>query len=725
MLPLTVKTGAKKTFKGKKKVNLALQGGGALGAYSWGVLDALLEDGRIEFSAISGTSAGAMNAVALADGYLAGGPDGARRKLAEFWNGISETNRLVSATDEALDALFAAWRMPFSPYDVMRSTATMASPYTFNPINYNPLLDMVTQLVDFDRIRSARSLRVFVSATHVESGKIEVFTGRELSPEAVMASACLPDLFQAVEIGGESYWDGGYSGNPAMWPFHNQLEVDDILLIQLDSVAYRNLPNTPNEIFSRIRELTFNSSLIHELQAIHFTNRLIDEDLVDNPDQHRRWRLHRIDADHAFLGTPHGQALDISAKFISELFAAGRAAGTAWLGTHFDKIGKQQSLDLGKEFTDRIRVPTGLLRAAGKKTATQAGSDRKQINLALQGGGGRGPFIWGVLDAVLVSGEVDIAAISASGGGAITAVITAQGLIDGGPEQAQVMLEEFWRKVARNRALLASAESFLRAFRRLWVDQTISQFDIARFLRNRLDHKVQKAINPLREIVASMVDFEAVRRSAPFPIFVSATEVNSGKTRLFHGESLTLEAVMASSCLPYLFAPVEIDGIHYWDGGYSGNPALWPFLGTDSCNDILLVQLFPRARKGIPRSPNEIIERIAELTFNNSLLEELRALDVVNQLIEDGHLDHATFARNRVHRIAPSEDVLRRKSGRLVETGMAYFQQLHRGGRDAGERWLREDLPHVGDRDTFDMSDDLARRERLDLALQAAEAENG
>src|SRR5258708_11213812 len=203
-----------------KHISLALQGGGAHGAFTWGALDALLEDGRLWFDAISGTSAGAMNAVVLAGGFERGGADGAGERLEAFWHEVSRDSGPAGAADEVIDHLLSFWKMPaLSPFAYFEQVAGLTSPYRLNPLNINPLRGLIESLVDFSAVRKSKTLKLFISATNVRTGKIKVFTDGEIDADALLASACIPTLFQAVEIGKEAYWDGGYMGNPALFPF--------------------------------------------------------------------------------------------------------------------------------------------------------------------------------------------------------------------------------------------------------------------------------------------------------------------------------------------------------------------------------------------------------------------------------------------------------------------------------------------------------------------------
>ena len=332
-----------------KPINLALQGGGAHGAFTWGVLDALIEDGRLEFEAISGTSAGAMNAVVFADGVMRSGTQGARERLEAFWRGVSHDDGLGAGTD-LIDRLFGFWNVPaFSPLPYMQQFAKLVSPYGINPLNINPLKGLLEGLVDFERVAACRQPLLFVSATNVRNGKIRVFSGGDVSAEAVMASAALPYMFRAVEIGQEAYWDGGYMGNPALFPFFDGTGCEDILLVQVNPVRRDTVPRTAVEIMERVSEITFNASLLREFRAIDFVNRLHDEHRLEKTPYHRN-RLHRIDATAALAGHTASTKLDTSWRFFQELFAAGREAATAWLGENFDAVGNRATLDLRAAF---------------------------------------------------------------------------------------------------------------------------------------------------------------------------------------------------------------------------------------------------------------------------------------------------------------------------------------------------------------------------------------
>jgi len=333
----------------RKPVNLALQGGGAHGAFTWGVVDRLLEDGRLDFEAISGTSAGAMNAVVMIDGYERGGADGARERLHEFWMRVSRGGGKAEPGHEVIDEIIGFWRSSFQPFSYFPRLAATASPYRFNPLNINPLRDLLESLVDFDRVRHCRSAKIFISATNVRTGKIKLFTGEDVTADAVMASACLPNLFQAVEIDGEAYWDGGYMGNPALFPFFEDKKTDDTLLIQINPIRRDEVPRTGVAIAERVSEITFNASLLRELRAIDFVNRLLAEHRLD-PTRYRPNRLHRIDASTALAHHGASSKMDTSWRFFEELRDAGRDAADAFLRDHYADVGVRGTFDLRGEF---------------------------------------------------------------------------------------------------------------------------------------------------------------------------------------------------------------------------------------------------------------------------------------------------------------------------------------------------------------------------------------
>ena len=332
-----------------KPINLALQGGGAHGAFTWGVIDRLLEDGRLTFDAVSGTSAGALNAVVMIDGFERGGADGARERLQEFWLRLSRGGGRVGPGNPVIDQIMSFWSSSLQPLSYFPRLAAVASPYRFNPLNINPLRDLLESLVDFECVMHCKAARLFISATNVRTGKIKVFTGAEVTADAVMASACLPNLFHAVEIGDEAYWDGGYMGNPALFPFFEDKGSDDILLVQINPIRREAVPRSGVEIVERVSEITFNASLLRELRAIDFVNRLLAENRLDTT-KYRPNRMHRIEATKALSNHGAATKMDTSWGFFLELRDAGREAAEEFLRDHYADVGVRATLDLRAEF---------------------------------------------------------------------------------------------------------------------------------------------------------------------------------------------------------------------------------------------------------------------------------------------------------------------------------------------------------------------------------------
>ena len=335
-----------------KRVNLALQGGGAHGAFTWGVIDQLLADERIVIDGISGTSAGAVNAVMLADGLARGGPQEAQRRLAEFWRAASLGGTLPDVQRRVVERLFSFMPGDGSPMQSwLDSLSRFWSPYDLNPLNINPLKDLIERFADFDAIRrDGREL--FVAATNVQTGRLRVFTRADISAEAVMASACLPLLFRAVEIDGAHYWDGGYAGNPVLIPFLRATATEDVLVVQINPLAHQGVPSTAREIMSRVSEITFNASLMGELRAIEFVNRMIDRGRLKRgtgSDQFRRIRLHRISLDDMPESYDSASKLNADYEFFEMLRKRGQRAARRFLDAHYGDIGRRGTVDLGAE----------------------------------------------------------------------------------------------------------------------------------------------------------------------------------------------------------------------------------------------------------------------------------------------------------------------------------------------------------------------------------------
>jgi NTE family protein len=333
----------------RRKVNVALQGGGSHGAFTWGVLDRLLEDGRLDMSAISGTSAGAMNAVALADGWARGGAEGARERMEEFWKAVARKGRFSPVQRTPWDMLLGNWSVENSPgYLWFDAMSRVFSPYVANPFNFNPLREVVEREISFANIRSGRCMKLFISATNVETGRLRVFENNELDIDVVLASACLPHYFQAVEIGGVPYWDGGYGGNPAIYPFFYANQVEDILLIQVNPVVREGTPHSTVDIQNRIDEITFNATLLSEFRAIAFVRELIAESKLSHRD-FRDIRMHRIDADTAFKDLSASSKINAEWAFLEYLRDLGRTAAEDWLEESLEQVGTKSTLDLSEE----------------------------------------------------------------------------------------------------------------------------------------------------------------------------------------------------------------------------------------------------------------------------------------------------------------------------------------------------------------------------------------
>ena len=332
-----------------RRINLALQGGGAHGAFTWGVLDQLLSDGRIEIEGISGASAGAVNAVMLADGLVRGGPDEARKRLADFWRAVSVDGHLPDLQRAVVERLF-----PFVPREGLwfGALSRVLSPYDLNPLNINPLKELIEKFVDFDAMRGASGPELFISATNVHNGEVRTFSRGEVTAEAVMASACLPLLFRAVEIDGVSYWDGGYSGNPALVPFLRATTTEDVLIVQINPRERRKTPTRTREIVSRISEINFNASLLSELRAVAFVNRLIDEGRLPrgmSEDEFRRLKLHRIAMDEPGESSRAPGTLNTEYQTFERLHKRGQRATRRFLDAHFDDIGRRSTIEVAVE----------------------------------------------------------------------------------------------------------------------------------------------------------------------------------------------------------------------------------------------------------------------------------------------------------------------------------------------------------------------------------------
>ncbi len=340
----------------KKAINLALQGGGAHGAFTWGVLDRLLDEDRLEINGISGTSAGAMNAAMFKTGIIHGGRDGARDHLGRFWGSIRDQAQahthpvgdwLRLFSDEAANMVEAIYdnHRHFVQDTLMRSL----SPYEWNPLDLNPLRDLLESLIDFNIVCVDCAPHLFVGATNVRSGKIRIFSGVEISTDAILASACLPFLFRAIEIDGEAYWDGGYMGNPALFPLFNLEGSRDIVIVVVNPIERAEVPRTARDILNRINEISFNSSLLRELRAINFVRRLITEGKIGKG-QMRDVLIHAVRDDTTMARLSASSKINPDPELLLRLKERGRAAAEHFLTQNWGKLGLESSVDLRAMF---------------------------------------------------------------------------------------------------------------------------------------------------------------------------------------------------------------------------------------------------------------------------------------------------------------------------------------------------------------------------------------
>jgi len=332
---------------GTRAINLALQGGGAHGAFTWGVLDRLLENERIVFEGISATSAGAMNATVTAYGLARGGRPGARQALTNFWRRISHAGEFSLLQPTWFDRLTGNRALENSPAYLMVDMMTrLLSPYQFNPMNYNPLREVLGQVVDFEALRThCCPVKLYLSATNVRTGKVKVFGNDEITVDSVLASSCLPFLFQAVEIDGESYWDGGYMGNPAIYPLIYHCDSRDVMIVHINPLERKEMPHSAAEILNRINEISFNSSLMREMRAINFVTDLIESGALKNGSL-KKMHIHGLSAEAEMSKLSVASKLCADWEFLTDLRDIGRATAENWLAANFDNLGQQSTIDI-------------------------------------------------------------------------------------------------------------------------------------------------------------------------------------------------------------------------------------------------------------------------------------------------------------------------------------------------------------------------------------------
>jgi len=333
----------------KKRINLALQGGGAHGAFTWGLLDKFLEKDIFEIEGISATSAGSMNAVVLAQGMLNGGKEGARELLHQFWHSMSEYGECLMPKLPIDLILEPILKMSLSFY-MFSSMSNIFSPYQFNPSNFHPIQKVLEGIINFEQVKNDSKIKLFICATNVKTGKIRIFTRDEICMNAILASACLPKLFQAVEVDNEYYWDGGYLGDPAIFPLIYNTDVRDIIILQTVPIVRETLPNTVMEIDTRLREISFNSSLMREMRAISFVTKLITEGWMkpEYADKLKKMNLHSLRADHSMEEFSLASVYNADWGFLTKLRDLGREAAEAWLDKNYDSIGKEGTVDFNE-----------------------------------------------------------------------------------------------------------------------------------------------------------------------------------------------------------------------------------------------------------------------------------------------------------------------------------------------------------------------------------------
>ena len=329
----------------QKTIELALQGGGSHGALTWGVLDRLLDEDDIQIEGISGTSAGAMNAVVLADGFEEGGRRGAQISLEKFWKSVSDGAKNSPFQRDIWSRINGTWSLDNSPsYLFFDHLSRVLSPYELNPLNLNPLRDLIEKQIDFKRVNRCKAIKLFVTATNVRTGRPKVFSQPDISVDSMLASAALPFMFQAVEIDGEAYWDGGYTGNPALYPLVDECAARDLILVQINPFYRNELPTNARDIINRLNEITFNASLIKELRSINLLKDLIQaEDLAH--EEYRDMRLHCIHGEDDLWPLEASSKLNAEWEYLCYLKDLGRTRTNQWLVEHKADIGERTTFN--------------------------------------------------------------------------------------------------------------------------------------------------------------------------------------------------------------------------------------------------------------------------------------------------------------------------------------------------------------------------------------------
>jgi NTE family protein len=332
----------------QKVINLGLQGGGSHGAFTWGVLDRLLEEERLSFEGISASSAGAVNATVLAYGLILGGRAGAREMLGAFWKRMSDMTSHGLMQPSLIDKMTGNFGLEHSPgYLFMDAVSYFTSPYLYNPLNYNPLRIVLDEIVDFERLRRESPVKLFLGATNVRTGKVRIFKPEEIGASQVLASTCLPLLMHAVEIDGEVYWDGGFSGNPAIFPLVYECQSRDVVMVHLTPAERPEIPYTSHDIMNRMQEIGFNAALIREMRAVALINKRIDQGkLIEG----KHMLIHVIEAEDVIREFPGSSRLNNDWDFLSHLHDVGRARAATWLDANFTHLGRESTVNLEEKY---------------------------------------------------------------------------------------------------------------------------------------------------------------------------------------------------------------------------------------------------------------------------------------------------------------------------------------------------------------------------------------
>jgi NTE family protein len=343
----TKTAGARGAARAQKTINLALQGGGSHGAFTWGVLDRLLEEERLSFEGITATSSGAVNAVVLADGLAAGGREGAKSALRHYWQKVSTSASHSFFKPSAVDKANPDFGLEHSlGYLFIEPMTYFASPYQLNPLNLNPLKDLLAEVIDFERVRRQTAIKLFVSVTDLKTAKVKVFNGEELDVARLLASTCLPLMMQSVEVDGEYYWDGSFAGNPAIFPLVYNCQCRDIVLVHITPSDRGDVPTTSPAIMNRMQEISFNTALIREMRTIAYLNRLVEAGRFDG----KRILVHVIEAQDLIAQLSWTSRLNGDWKFLTYLHEQGRSRGEEWLAAHFDAIGAGSTVNLEERY---------------------------------------------------------------------------------------------------------------------------------------------------------------------------------------------------------------------------------------------------------------------------------------------------------------------------------------------------------------------------------------